>query len=64
MKSVEAMLIVDRLLTADSETLNLVAERLVNSNHHKADAFQFAINVEMHEMMLSYGFSEKIKEVA
>ena len=60
MKSVQAMIIADQIRTLDAEMLELVAQRLVRDNQQKADSFQFAINVAIHESLMAHGFSEKI----
>jgi hypothetical protein len=62
MKSIQAMIIADQLRTLDAETLELVAARLVRDNHQKADSFQFAINVAIHESLMAHGFSKKINQ--
>ena len=62
MKSIQAMIIADQLAALDSETLQMVAEKMVRNNHQKADVFQFAINVEIHELLMAHGFSAKINQ--
>ena len=52
-KQIEAMLVADRLAALDNETLQLVAGWLVIRNPQKADSLQFALNAEIHEMMVS-----------
>jgi hypothetical protein len=62
MKSTQAMIIATELNTLDSEMFELVAARLVRDNPGKADAFQFAINVAIHESLMAHGFSKKINQ--
>ena len=46
----------------DAPTLQMVAEQLVMRDHRKADALEFAINTELRELLMSYGFSAKINQ--
>ena len=48
------------LANMDSATIRQVVGFLVSANHQTADTLQFAINTELHELMLRNGFSEKI----
>lgn len=63
-KSVQAMMVSDRVLALDSEMIQLLAQRLVQDNMQKADSLQFALNVAIQENLVAYGFSPKVREVA
>jgi len=64
MDNVRAMIIADTLATCDAKMLQLVARWLVRQSDQKADQLQFALNTEIHELLMAHGFSEKIIDVA
>jgi len=48
-----AMIIADTLATCDAKTLQLVSMYLVRNSHQKADTLQFALNTEIHELLMA-----------
>jgi hypothetical protein len=61
-RTVLANKVVELLLTADALTLGDIANRLVASNHTKADTLEFALSVSMRDFLMSHGFSEKVNQ--
>jgi hypothetical protein len=47
------MIIADTLATCDAKTLQLVSMYLVRNSHQKADTLQFALNTEIHELLMA-----------
>jgi hypothetical protein len=52
------------LSVCDAEMLQLIAQSLVCHDYQKADQLQFALNTEIHELLMDHGFSEKINQEA
>lgn len=48
------------LAECDGATLRLVADRLVNRAHAKADTLEFALASVQREYLMAHGFGEKI----
>jgi hypothetical protein len=63
MDNVRAMIIADTLATCDAKMLQQVARWLVRQADQKADQLQFALNTEIHELLMDNGFSAEVYEL-